>query len=219
MSDQFPREVISVKVAVDHDAQVNRSTLIDRLLAGINRENTTGTWDGDSYVMYTNSHVKWRLLNMFGANHTLQEIDAQIKKMVFNGEAAIERTSDDVIELRSGQVDANVDLIFKLLQSGLSPDILSLAYRILSNITTILASEDFIFSTKQVDVSLLKRLSTQDVVLFHSRFDTSIKNTGSTLLCCSTSRRQFLMYVSLRRICITKKFILQLEAEDQSESN
>jgi len=208
-----PGEFISVKVEIDPLADINRALLIDRLLQGVNTQDTSSSWSKSEFTLYSHTRARIRLLQRFGASHSLAEIDETIRLLVAKREGVLESTSDDTIILREGKADFNFDMLIGIIASSLSPDIMNVAKTLLSNLSTILSNEDFSFACKRVDVSLFRRMNTQDVLVFHSRFESKIIEVARTCLFWSLTRKELELRVALRRVVLDSKYVTELERE------
>jgi len=79
------------------------------------------------------------------------------------------------------------------------------------NISEILSSEDFFAKTQRIDVSLFKRNSDQNLLVFHSRFSSCIVEQNCIACFFLASRRALRLNVSLRRICINQQYVEKME--------
>jgi len=206
-------EFISVKVELTPHADVNRLELIDKLLAGINTDDTSRRWVNEEFTLYSHKRARIRLLQRFGASHTLIEIDQTIRELVDKREGVLEASSDDIITLRAGRADLNFELLIGIISSSLSPDIMAVAKTLLSNLSTILSSDDFSVACKRVDVSIFRRMTTSDVLVFHSRFESRLIESQRSCFLWKVKKRQLELRVALRRVVLDAKYVEQLEKE------
>jgi len=203
--------IISVTVALEPGSHVNREEFIDRLFQGVPTDGSACKWEEDTFSLYGNPVVKQYLLSLLGGHITLTMLDANIQKLITEHKATLESMSDDEIILRSGKISCNVELIVKLIASSLSHDLISTVRTLLMNISEILSSEDFFAKTQRIDVSLFKRNSDQNLLVFHSRFSSCIIHQNWAACVFFMKRRALRLNVSLRRICINQQYVEKME--------
>jgi len=148
---------------------------------------------------------------LLGGHITLTMLDANIRKLISEHKATLESMSDDEIILKSGKISTNVELIVKLIASSLSHDLMTTLRTLLMNISEILSSEDFFAKTQRIDVSLFKRNSDQNLLVFHSRFSSCIIDQNCVGCVFFVQRRVLRLNVSLRRICIHQQYVEKME--------
>jgi len=203
--------IISVTVALEPGSHVNREEFIDRLFQGVPTDGSACKWEEDTFSLYGNPVVKQYLLSLLGGHITLTMLDANIQKLITEHKATLESMSDDEIILRAGKFLCNVELIVKLIASSLSHDLISTVRTLLMNISEILSSEDFFAKTQRIDVSLFKRNSDQNLLVFHSRFSGCIIHQNWAACVFFMKRRALRLNVSLRRICINQQYVEKME--------
>ena len=212
--------VAAVSVQLSDNSTVDRQNMIDSLFSS--SPEWTGRdevrYQGDSFTVIRGAdRAKGRLLSMFGAGRSLQEVDASIASLVEADCGWLAGQSDDTIKITSGELNANLEAICSLVMGSLSADIIEKVRSLIQSIHSILSGDSYFASTRQIDVSLFQK-NQAELLCVHTRYTAETHKRGIKVFFFGGSKRSIQISFSLRKIGIGAHFWQSLGVADSTST-
>lgn len=200
-------DLVAVSVQLGENSEgVDRKRMLEKLFAGVQFDGTDNvTWDGNRYCAVKNDRLKSKLFALFGANLSLDAVDANIESLVKMELGWLEQKSNDTVEIRNGEISADLEQICQLVMSSLSPDIVNKVKTLCENIHSILSGDSYFANTQQIDVNLFQK-NQHDITCIHTRYTALTKKKGVRIFFLGGKKRSIQINFNLRKIGISKTF-------------
>ena len=207
---------MSVDLDETGQSRVARDALIAELFSGVEfvgRDRIVH--NGSSFTAVKGiDRAKAKLLSLFGGTQTLEQVDAAIASLVREQAGWLESTSDDQVEIKSGELSADVAQLVELVVSTLSADICSKVRALLGNISTILSSDQYFAQCRSIDVNIVSR-DGSDVLVLHSRYAALTKSRRVHVMWFGGSKRSIQITLNARRVGLTAEFFDGLSSAEE----
>jgi len=206
-----PLDAISIRIDLSQK-DTDRNALVDRLFADLTVSGSRErTWHGETFMLCASSRIKQQILSLFGANHSLQQVDQNIEQLISDHHGYLEAREDNEVVIKKGFTSVDIGAMCGLIASSLSHDLVGVVASLLKNINEILSSDQFFALCSRVDVNVFSRSTSDELLVVHVRFSSKTESMIKRIWLYKRSKKVVKINLSLRKIGISHEYLKQLE--------